>query len=235
MKQMEPVLRIEALAKSFTLHNQGGVTLDVLGRVDLALASGECVALHGRSGTGKSTLLRTIHGNYKTASGRILVAHRGGWVDIATASPRRILDIRHHTIGYVSQFLHVIPRISALDIVAEPMRGRGMPLDAARIRAGELLARLNLPERLWSLAPATFSGGEQQRINIARGFAVAYPILLLDEPTASLEGDNRQAVVGLIDEALESGTAIIGIFHDTEVRERVATRLYPMSEAKAAA
>ena len=232
---MEPVLRIQGLAKSFTLHNQGGVTLDVLGRVDLALRPGECVALHGRSGTGKSTLLRTIHGNYKAASGRILVAHGGGWVDIATASPRRVIEIRRQTIGYVSQFLHVIPRISALDIVAEPMRGRGLSPEAARAQAAALLDRLNLPERLWSLAPATFSGGEQQRINIARGFAVAYPILLLDEPTASLDGDNRQAVLGLIDDALTQGTAIIGIFHDAEVRERVATRLYEMSEAKAAA
>ena len=232
---MEPVLRIEALAKSFTLHNQGGVTLDVLGRVDLDLRPGECVALNGRSGTGKSTLLRTIHGNYKAASGRILVAHRGAWADIATAQPRRMLEIRRHTIGYVSQFLHVIPRISALDIVAEPMRGRGVPAEAARERAARLLGRLNVPERLWSLAPATFSGGEQQRINIARGFAVEYPILLLDEPTASLDGENRQAVLALIDEARTRGTAMIGIFHDAEVRERAATRLYEMSEAKAAA
>src|ERR1700733_11441733 len=132
---MEPVLRIEGLAKSFTLHNQGGVTLDVLARVDLDLRPGECVALNGRSGTGKSTLLRTIHGNYKAASGRILVAHRGAWADIATAEPPRILEIGRHTIGYVSQFLHVIPRVSALDIVAEPMRGRGLSPEAARERA----------------------------------------------------------------------------------------------------
>jgi alpha-D-ribose 1-methylphosphonate 5-triphosphate synthase subunit PhnL len=232
---MEPVLRIDGLGKSFTLHNQGGVRLDVLAGVDLTLKPGECVALHGRSGSGKSTLLRTIHGNYKTAAGRILVAHGGGWVDLATASPRRILELRHRTIGYVSQFLRVIPRISALDIVAEPMRLRGVPAEAAQERAAALLARLNLPERLWRLAPATFSGGEQQRINIARGFAVEYPILLLDEPTASLDGDNRRAVLGMIDEALARGTAMIGIFHDLEVRDRVATRIYDMSEASAAA
>ena len=232
---MEPVLRIEGLAKSFTLHNQGGVTLDVLARVDLFLRPGECVALNGRSGTGKSTLLRTIYGNYRAASGRILVMHRGAWVDVASAPPRQVLEVRRRTIGHVSQFLHVIPRVAALDIVAEPMRLRGMPAAAARDRAAALLARLNLPERLWSLAPATFSGGEQQRINIARGFAVEYPILLLDEPTASLDGENRQAVLGLIDEALARGTAILGIFHDAEVRDRVATRRYEMSEAKAAA
>jgi alpha-D-ribose 1-methylphosphonate 5-triphosphate synthase subunit PhnL len=232
---MDPVLRIDGLGKAFTLHNQGGVRLDVLRDVAFQLAPGECVALHGRSGSGKSTLLRTIHGNYKTASGSILVAHGGGWVDLATASPRRILEVRRRTIGYVSQFLHVIPRVSALDIVAEPMRLRGLSAEAAAERAAGLLASLNLPERLWRLAPATFSGGEQQRINIARGFAVEYPILLLDEPTASLDGDNRRAVVSMIDEALGRGAAIIGIFHDLEVRDRVATRIYDMSGAKAAA
>ena len=108
---MVPVLHIEGLAKSFTLHNQGGVSLDVLGRVDLTLRAGECVALEGRSGTGKSTLLRTIYGNYRAGSGRILVAHDGAWVDLAAAAPRRILELRRRTIGYVSQFLRVVPRV----------------------------------------------------------------------------------------------------------------------------
>lgn len=231
---MEPILRIEALAKSFTLHNQGGETLDVLKGVDLDLHPGDCVALDGKSGTGKSTLLRCIYGNYKTSSGRIRVSHQGDTIDIAGATPRRIIEVRRRTIGYVTQFLHVIPRIPALDIVAEPMRERGVPLDTARAEAALLLERLSVPRRLWPLAPATFSGGEQQRINIARGFAVAYPILLIDEPTASLDGDNRRAVHGLIGEALRRGTAIIGIFHDADLRDRVATRLYRMGEAKAA-
>jgi alpha-D-ribose 1-methylphosphonate 5-triphosphate synthase subunit PhnL len=232
---MEPVLDIRGLAKSFTLHNQGGVTLPVLSAVDLSVHAGECVALHGRSGTGKSTLLRTLYGNYRAQSGELWVRHGGTRIDLAQASPRRIIELRRSTIGYVSQFLRVIPRVAALDIVAEPMRARGLDAEAARARAAALLTRLNVPERLWHLAPATFSGGEQQRINIARGFAVAYPILLLDEPTASLDGDNRASVIGLIDEVLARGTAIVGIFHDGEVRDRVASRLYDMAEAKAAA
>ena len=232
---MEPIIEIRGLAKSFTLHNQGGVTLPVLAAVDLAVHAGECVALHGRSGSGKSTLLRTLQGNYRVGSGHIWIRHSSGRIDLAQASPRQIIELRLSTIGYVSQFLRVIPRVAALDIVAEPMRARGAaPIDA-RDRAAALLTRLNVPERLWHLAPATFSGGEQQRINIARGFAVEYPILLLDEPTASLDGENRTAVIGLIDEVLARGTAIVGIFHDGEVRERVANRLYDMAEAKAAA
>ena len=225
---------IRGLAKSFTLHNQGGVTLPVLAAVDLAVRAGECVALHGRSGTGKSTLLRTLYGNYRAQSGELWVRHGATRIDLAQASPRRIIELRRSTIGYVSQFLRVIPRVPALDIVAEPMRARGLDVETARERAALLLTRLNVPERLWHLAPATFSGGEQQRINIARGFAVEYPILLLDEPTASLDGDNRASVIGLIDEVLAHGTAIVGIFHDGEVRERVASRLYDMAEAKAA-
>ena len=232
---MEPVLDIRGLAKSFTLHNQGGVTLPVLGAVDLTILPGECVALNGRSGTGKSTLLRTLYGNYRVGSGQVWVRHGESRLDLAEASPRQIIELRRRTIGYVSQFLHVIPRVAAIDIVAEPMRARGLDVLTALERAAGLLARLNVPERLWPLAPATFSGGEQQRINIARGFAVEYPILLLDEPTASLDGDNRAAVLGLIDEVLARGTAIVGIFHDAEVRDRVATRLYDMTEAKAAA
>jgi len=232
---MAPVLEIRGLAKSFTLHNQGGVTLPVLAAVDLSVRAGECVALHGRSGTGKSTLLRTLYGNYRVQSGELWVRHDDTRIDLAQARPRQIIELRRSTIGYVSQFLRVIPRVAALDIVAEPMRARGVHPDVARSRAAALLTRLNVPERLWPLAPATFSGGEQQRINIARGFAVPYPILLLDEPTASLDGDNRAAVIRLIDEVLSRGTAIVGIFHDAEVRDRVASRLYDMTEAKAAA
>ncbi|GGF26004.1 phosphonate C-P lyase system protein PhnL [Aliidongia dinghuensis] len=233
---MEPVLEICGLAKSFTLHNQGGITLPVLDGVDLAIYPGECVALNGRSGSGKSTLLRTLQGNYRVGSGHVWVRRSdGSRIDLATASPRQVIELRRSTIGYVSQFLHVVPRVPAIEIVAEPVRARGADPATARARAAALLTRLNVPERLWPLAPATFSGGEQQRVNIARGFAVEYPILLLDEPTASLDGENRAAVIGLIDEALGHGTAIVGIFHDAEVRDRVAGRLYTMTEARAAA
>jgi alpha-D-ribose 1-methylphosphonate 5-triphosphate synthase subunit PhnL len=221
---MGAVLRIEGLAKGFTLHNQGGLRLPVLAGVQFAVDAGECVVITGASGCGKSSLLRTVYANYAASGGRVLVRHDGAWVDMAAAPPRMVMAVRRATLGYVSQFLRVIPRVPALDVVAEPLIADGVPAGEARDRAAAMLARLNLPQRLWSLPPATFSGGEQQRVNIARGFVRAYPVLLLDEPTASLDAENRAAVVRLIDEARERGAAILGIFHDAEVRAQLATR-----------
>ena len=221
---MTELVRVTKLGKSFTLHNQGGVCLPVLGDVTFTVASGECLVLHGPSGAGKSTLLRLLYGNYKCSEGKIDILHQDRWVDIASADPREVLDVRRRTLSYVSQFLRVIPRVSALDIVKEPLVTRGMAADLAETRAADMLARLNIPERLWSLAPATFSGGEQQRVNIARSFISVTPVMLLDEPTASLDAQNREVVISLIEEARRAGSALIGIFHDEVVRERAATR-----------
>lgn len=219
-----PAIEVSGMAKTFVLHHQGGQRLPVFGSVDLSVWPGECVALGGRSGVGKSTLLRAIYGNYRVEGGCILVRTADGPCDVASAGPRTILALRAATLGYVSQFLRVIPRVPAIDIVAEPLLAQACPEDDARRRAGALLARLNLPERLWSLPPATFSGGEQQRVNIAHGFVRRFPVLLIDEPTASLDADNRAVVIALIREARDAGSAIVGIFHDREVREAVATR-----------
>ena len=231
----EPVLEIHGLKKAFRLHVQGGIEIPVFNGIDLTLYPGECVALVGASGAGKSTLMRSIYANYRSNGGRILVRHRGAVVDMVTAEPRTILDIRRSAMGYVSQFLRVVPRIAAEEIVAEPLRLRGIGEQAAIGQARALLARLAIPERLWSLAPATFSGGEQQRVNIARGFIAGYPVLLLDEPTASLDAANRRIVVELILEAKARGTAVIGIFHDREVRDAVADRLFNLEPGDLAA
>jgi alpha-D-ribose 1-methylphosphonate 5-triphosphate synthase subunit PhnL len=215
------MIRISDLSKSFTLHNQGSAVIPVMAGATLSVAPGECVGLIGNSGAGKSTLMRMVWGNYLAASGAILV----GTVDVASAAPRDIIRLRRETLGYVSQFLRVVPRVPTLDVVAEPLLNLGMTAELARTRAVDLLARLNIPERLWSLSPTTFSGGEQQRVNIARGFAHPYPALLLDEPTASLDATNREVVLGLIEEAKARGAAILGIFHDEAARERVCDRL----------
>lgn len=225
---MSAMIQVQSLAKTYVLHTQGGVSIPVFADTELTVGRGEVVTLHGPSGTGKSTLLRCLYGNCKPDRGAIHVRHGQDSVDIASAAPRAILDVRRHTMGYVSQFLRAIPRVAALDVVAEPLRSLGQPVETARARAAELLDRLRIPERLWSLAPATFSGGEQQRVNIARGFAAGMPILLLDEPTASLDAKNRAVVIDLIDEAKQAGTALVGVFHDDEVREAVSTRIHTM-------
>ena len=222
------MIRARGLGKHFTLHNQGGVQLEVLRDVNLAVARGQCLVLNGPSGSGKSTLLRALYANYLIQAGEVLVRHGDEWVDMAQAPPHQVLEVRRLTLGYVSQFLRVIPRVPTLDIVAEPLRRQGVAMADARERAAVLLERLNVPSRLWRLAPGTFSGGEQQRVNIAHCFVSDYPVLLLDEPTASLDADNRAVVVGLIHEALARGAALVGIFHDAAVRDAVGTHSYDM-------
>lgn len=230
-----PLLRVEGLAKSFTLHLQGGVTIPVLESLNFTVMAGECLVLAGPSGQGKSTVLRLIWGSYRALGGHILIRHAGNWIDLASAPPRGVLEVRRLTMGYVSQFLRVLPRVPAQSIVAEPLLARGTPPERARVIAAGLLARLQIPERLWSLPPATFSGGEQQRINLARCFAPDYPVLLLDEPTASLDAVNRAVVVELIVAAKARGAAIVAICHDPEVAAAIATRTLDLSAARAAA
>ncbi len=233
-EQPREQIRATGLFKTFTLHNQGSLRLGVLGGIDVTVAGGECVVLDGPSGVGKSTLLRALYGNYLVQQGHILVRHEDGVVDIAAAVPRVVLDVRRRTMGFVSQFLRVIPRVTTLDLVAEPLRRLGVDPAAARERAETLLDRLAIPHRLWGLPPATFSGGEQQRVNIARGLVAEHPILLLDEPTAALDAANCAAVVELIAAARARGTAIVGIFHDQAVREAVATRILEIGPQESA-
>ncbi|AXT36180.1 phosphonate C-P lyase system protein PhnL [Phaeobacter sp. LSS9] len=219
------MIELQNVSKSFTLHNQGGAVIPVMEGASLQVAAGECIGLTGASGAGKSTLMRVIYGNYLAASGTVMI----GGVDVARAAPREILALRRETLGYVSQFLRVVPRVPTLDVVAEPLLAVGVDPAAARDRAATLLAELNIPERLWQLSPTTFSGGEQQRVNIARGFAHTYPAMLLDEPTASLDAQNRATVLSLIEEAKARGAAIIGIFHDEAAREQVCDRFVDVS------
>jgi len=222
---MTQLLTVRDVAKSFTMHLRDGIVLPVVADVGFDVNAGECVVLGGPSGAGKSSLLKMVYGNYGVDAGTISLIHHGAAVDLATASPRTVLELRRDTIGYVSQFLRTVPRVSTLDVVAEPLVSRGVDRDEATAKARALLARANLPERLWALPPATFSGGEQQRVNIARGFITDHPVLLLDEPTASLDAINRAVVVEMIAEKKRAGVGLLGIFHDEEVRAQVADRI----------
>lgn len=214
------MIEIDNLSKSFTLHNQGAAVIEVLAGAHLRVAPGECVALTGASGAGKSTLMRMIWGNYRASSGLLRV----GGLNMVGAAPREIIALRRDRLGYVSQFLRVVPRVPALRVVAEPLLALGHPEAEALARAEALLDRLNIPPRLWSLSPTTFSGGEQQRVNIARGFVHPFPALLLDEPTASLDAVNRAVVLEMIAAAKARGAAIVGIFHDAAARAQVCDR-----------
>jgi len=222
---MPTPLVVSDVAKSFTMHLRDGIRLPVVAGVSFSIRAGECAVLGGPSGAGKSSILKMLYGNYAVDEGQIIVQHEGSLIDLANASPRTVLAVRRQTIGYVSQFLRTVPRVSALDVVAEPLVERGEERESARTKARSLLAQLNLPEKLWALPPATFSGGEQQRVNIARGFITEHPVLLLDEPTASLDAKNRDVVVALIAAKKAAGVALLGIFHDLDVRDAVADRI----------
>jgi alpha-D-ribose 1-methylphosphonate 5-triphosphate synthase subunit PhnL len=230
-----PILAVSGVGKTFTMHLQGGQRLLVLRGLAFEVHPGECVALRGASGTGKSSILKMIYGNYAVDCGSILLRGPAGAIDIAAASPRQVLGARRDTVGYVSQFLRCVPRVAALQVVAEPLIERGVRTAEARGRAAELLTRLGVPEPLWELPPATFSGGEQQRVNIARGFVTELPLLLLDEPTASLDTRNREVVTELIRDKRDRGTAVLGIFHDAGVRGTVADRDISVERFAAAA
>jgi len=244
-----PTLQVRDLHKRFTLHLRGGRALPVLHGVSLDVDAGECVALVGPSGQGKSTLVKCLYGSYAANAGQMLLQLADAGVELTQATPQRWLALRRRDIAYVSQFLRAVPRVSALDVVAERLLEAdpappgaelddGMharALDAAREQVRALFARLNLPASLWELPPATFSGGEQQRVNIARGFVQPARLLLLDEPTASLDAANRRVVVQLIDEAKSRGCAVVGIFHDEEVRDAVATRCVSLNAGAALA
>lgn len=232
---MTAMIDVADAQKTFTMHLQGGIELPVVRGVTFHVNPGECVVLSGPSGAGKSSILKMIFGNYRCDSGRIGIRHRGALVDLAAAEPRQILNIRRSTIGYVSQFLRAVPRVATVDVVAEPLIVNGMARADAQARAGELLHRLNIPERLWQLPPATFSGGEQQRVNIARGFISDLPILLLDEPTASLDAANRAVVVELVAEKKRQGVAMVAIVHDDEIRHLIAERIVDVASFAAAA
>jgi alpha-D-ribose 1-methylphosphonate 5-triphosphate synthase subunit PhnL len=232
---MTVMIEIVDAEKTFTMHLQGGVRLPVVRGVSLQVNAGECVVLSGPSGAGKSSILKMIFGNYRCDGGGIFVRHEGVLQDVAKSEPRQILSLRRNTIGYVSQFLRAVPRVPTIEVVAEPLIVGGVPRETAHAKAAAMLHRLNIHDALLQLPPATFSGGEQQRVNIARGFLPELPILLLDEPTASLDADNRAVVQDLIQDKKRRGTAIVAVVHDEHVSDAIADRIVEVAQFAAAA
>lgn len=218
------MLTVNDLSKTFRLHMQGGLTVQALEGVSFRVRRGSFLGLSGPSGAGKSTVLKCIHRTYLSTSGSILFeSAASGTVDLAVAPQAQVIQLRRTEIGFVSQFLRVIPRVPTLDLVAEPLQIRqGIGLTEARERAATILARLRIPRNLFSAYPATFSGGEQQRVNIARAVGWEPSLLLLDEPTASLDRESAGIVLDLLSELRDRGTTMVGVFHDPEMLARIA-------------
>jgi len=222
------LLKVHNLSKVFNLYIFGGKTIKGCDGVIFNVDKGEFLGLAGPSGVGKSTILKCIYRTYLPTSGDIWYdSIMFGKVNLSTISDHMVIGLRHKEIGYVSQFLKVIPRVSAIDVVAEPLLIRnGTSAKEARKKAGELLERLNIPQYLFDAYPSTFSGGEQQRINIARAIIWKPRLLLLDEPTASLDKDSSAIVVELLKELKSEGVSMIGIFHDERLMESITDRVY---------
>lgn len=228
-----PILQVRDLGKRITLHVLGGAVIEPFSGVSFDVAEGEFVAIVGPSGSGKSSVIKTLHRTYLASTGSALYRTAGGEsVDLASVPDRRIIELRRREIGFVSQFLRVEPRVPAIDIVARPIiRGGADELDA-RARAAALLERLDVPQRLWQSFPALFSGGEQQRINIARALIGEPRLLLADEPTSALDATNTVRVVETLIEARRRGLTVIGVFHDIELIHRIADRVVVMNDGR---
>jgi alpha-D-ribose 1-methylphosphonate 5-triphosphate synthase subunit PhnL len=226
---MQPVLSVEGLAKAFFLHEQRA-TIPSCSGVSLTCWAGKLTAIVGPTGSGKSSVLKCIYRTYLPSAGQILFREPDGKVtDLVRADEHEVLRLRRRGIGFVTQFLNCLPRRSALDVVAEPLVAQGVQRTAARRSAGEMLARLAVPERLWGVAPATFSGGEKQRVNLARGLISRPRLLLLDEPTASLDPGTSDLAARLIEGIKAEGIAMIAIFHHPDLVRRLADQVVELA------
>ena len=226
-----PVLTVENLHKTFEMHVLDDKRVVGLDDVSFTVDRGEFLAVVGESGSGKSSLLKCVYRTYEPTSGRIVYHGPDGEVDLASCPDREVISLRDDAIGYTSQFLDEIPRVPAIDVVARPLRERGLATEDAHERAEMLLSRLNLPEELWDAYPATFSGGERQRVNLAQAIAPRPDLLLLDEPTSALDPETRRAAIDLLRDYLDDGTTVVGVFHNTEVVEAVADRVVVLDGA----
>lgn len=226
-------LIVKNLSKEFIVHTRGGLKINGYENINFELGRGEFLSLFGPSGLGKSSVLKALFRTYTTTGGEIIFQRQNGSkIDIASASESEILGLRKSSIGYVSQFLQVLPRISAVDIVAQPLIEKGESEEIARDKAKEMLSFLNIKEELFDISPLTFSGGEQQRVNIAKGIIAPKSLLLLDEPTASLDKTNTNKVIDKLLEIKKEGVSMVGIFHDIDCMKRISDKVYDMKEKK---
>lgn len=226
---MQAILKIEGLSKQFQLHDQQKL-IPSCANVDLEVYGGGLTALVGPTGAGKSSVLKCVYRSYLPSAGRMLFREAGGQVtDLARISEQHMLHLRQSEIGFVTQFLHCLPRKSALEVVSQPLVARGESRECAQDKARDLLRLLNVPERLWVVPPATFSGGEKQRVNLARGLIARPRLLLLDEPTASLDPETTERAIDLLQAIKYEGVAMLAIFHHPDLVRRLADCVIELS------
>jgi alpha-D-ribose 1-methylphosphonate 5-triphosphate synthase subunit PhnL len=211
------------------MHVRDGLKIEGFHDVSFRAYTGKMLAITGASGIGKSTLLKCLYRTYKPTGGNAYyTAKDGSRINLVSADNQTVLWLRKHEIGYVSQFLHVIPRVSALDILTDRLSRHITGLNQARETAEYYLDRVGIHQNLWNMYPSTFSGGEKQRLNILLALANQPRILLLDEPTASLDAVSKEIIIELILETKQKGTTMIGVFHDKEAIKALADSRYDM-------
>lgn len=225
---MDYLLNIEDLSKSFTLHNLGK-HIRASQNINIALSEGEFIGITGRSGSGKSTILKCIYRTYFPQQGNVWYqSKKFGLINISKISERQMIYLRKYEIGYVSQFLNVMPRTTARQIVELSVLEMGYDYEYAKNQAERMLLHFELDRELWDSYPNAFSGGEKLRLNIARAMVKRPRLLLLDEPTASLDNASKQKVKILIEQLKKDGTTMIGIFHDIDFMDGLCDRKYNM-------
>jgi alpha-D-ribose 1-methylphosphonate 5-triphosphate synthase subunit PhnL len=226
-------IKVTNISKEFTVHTRGGIKIDGYKDINFEVQKGEFISLFGPSGMGKSSILKALYRTYTTTSGDIVFTKNDGTkINIATCDESTMLNLRKNDIAYVSQFLQVLPRISAVDVVAQPLIDKGESVKVSQQKAKELLSYLSIKEELFDVSPLTFSGGEQQRVNIAKGIIAPKSVLLLDEPTASLDKTNTMKVIEKLLEIKKQGVAMVGIFHDIDAMRKISDKVYDLREKK---
>jgi alpha-D-ribose 1-methylphosphonate 5-triphosphate synthase subunit PhnL len=224
------MLRLKNLGKIFTMYIRGGMVIQSFANVSFETRAGSLLALTGPSGAGKSSLLKCIYRTYLPTSGQIFYTPEPErTVDLAAAGDWEILALRRTGLAYVSQFFHVMPRVPALEVLMEPLIIRGFSRNDAAGRAKDLLVRAGLGKTLWDMYPATFSGGEKQRLNILRAIIAKPRLLLLDEPTASLDRGYKERIMEMILALKKEGTAMVGVFHDRDALLGLSDSRYDLS------
>jgi alpha-D-ribose 1-methylphosphonate 5-triphosphate synthase subunit PhnL len=218
------ILEVNDLSKVFHLHILNNKRIEALKQINFTMKEGEIIGLTGKSGSGKSSLMKCIYRTYLASTGEIIYGSRAGQVDLVKATDHEVIELRKNEITYCSQFLSVIPRVPAVDVVCENLFSIEKDKEVARLKAKEMLESLGLPFELWDAFPVTFSGGEQQRINVARAIIAEPRFLLIDEPTASLDQKTKDVVIDLILDLKRNGTSVLCISHDEYTLNRLVDR-----------